>query len=1601
MSDFVNGRDASIAIAQLLNERVFVYSSNHNPTLIQTNIYDQPTTISQLDPLQDPLSHVIQAISKNQLTSAILSTRSLLYAIPQFYKLASENSSIVVHVPAENVEQSSFADFTQVMAVRESGLALLCSSTVQEAHDLSLIAHLVSLLTQTPFLHFFDSKRISNELNSIQLLDNKTLLELVPEDLIKQYRNSRPVPLPQTAYLRYNCKQEKSDDNMQLYNTVKDVMDQFACITARSYYPFEYTGDAEAEVVIVAMGAGATVVEETLKSTNKYPHKMGIIKVRLYRPWYGKHFLKVLPDTVQRIAVLEPTNDSTWNPLFLDIASTLQTVEKNHVDIFSGQYGVKDQDFSQEMVHAVYNGLVSNSLNRQFTVADLPMMYVDVVPVSLSKQIIFIGTPSLAISFAKNSKENSQAYTLDETPITHVRLAANSSILSPFLIKFADAVIIDVLPSQHSQNILDAVTSLKHGGCLIIASDLKSSLPSAIKKAAYDKQCNIGYINDIQVTFEKATSFQEILDKSIWNSLPDLWGHDIPATPNAPIATIEKSKENLPVETPYLKMLDQIFGSRLKIYNAYQAASIWSPSSCNDSSPEFGYGRFINHMQERRRLLDIVIELIRNSSIPGNELRILTQWLLSVISPQPSSKIINEAADKAVCVLKTIPSISDKIGYLYDTSNWLIGSDNWAYDLGQSGLHHVMTSGEYINILIVDTTPYANQVEREQRKKDIGLYAMNFGTVYVASVAVYYSYTGVLQAMMEADSFKGPSIVLAFLPQLTTEPNTLATLKETKISVDNGTWPLYRWNPDLEEMFTLDSSRIKKDLESFLSRENHLTQLASNQPDISNILVSSLESDLGRRHAELKRKAREDYTRLLSGLGSSAGSPLTVLFGSDNGNGESIAKKIATRAKWRGLPVKLMAMDDYSDITELANETNLVIICSTAGQGEMPYNAREFWKSLNKLIVGDINLSQVNIGIFGLGDSHYWPRQEDAQFYNRPAKLLDAKFEVLGASRLIHTGLADDQDTDGYQTGLALWLPELWKSLGIKDTGIDEEPVYTDDQMKIDSNFLRGNISQDMVDNTTGTVSEISQKLLKFHGAYVQDDRDLREERKSLGLEKAYSFLIRVRTPGGVSTPKQWLALDRLADRFGNKTLKITTRQAYQLHGVLKKNLRSSIRAINKSLLSTLAACGDVNRNIMCTSVTEIPEVREQVQSLVLELVDLLAPKTSAYHEIWLDNSMVAGHAVQDFEPIYGPSYLPRKFKIVIAVPPNNDVDVYAHDLGYVAIVDPNSNQVIGYNVLVGGGMGMTHGNKKTYPRSASLIGYISAKAVIEVTKAVVLIQRDHGDRVNRKHARFKYTVDNLGIDCIKKLIEEHSGVRLEEAKPFSFDDNIDRYGWTKGSGGTWNFGMFIENGRVKDTPDFLCKTGLRELAKFHKGEFRLTSNQHLVVCNISETDLERTKAHLTKYKLDNLSFTGIRKTSSACVALPTCGLAMAESERYLPRLITLLEEIMEESGIRDDSIVIRMTGCPNGCSRPYLAELAFVGKAPETYNMYLGGSPKGERLNKLYLENLKEKDILNVMRPMIKRYALERSDSEPFGDWVIKAGYVKRTVTGKDFHDS
>ncbi|KAI8379749.1 thiamine diphosphate-binding protein [Radiomyces spectabilis] len=1609
---FLDGQAGSTLAAQALSEHVYAYRSLGAHAAPAQNIWGNTTVQSSHSPAHDPISHLHDALATRSLPSALLSSNALISAIPHLFKFAGSQAGLVIHVSAESDKNdSSFADFSKVMAVRQSGLALLSSSTVQEAHDLAVIAHVAAIKTNTPILHFFDSKRLSHEYTNVDLVDQEVLLKFVSKEDLEAYKAIEPAQA-QTAYLQYKAAADKTPVNV--YAAIQEIMVQFATITGRHYLPLEYSGHPEAEHVVVAMGAGATVAEQTVNHVRiaNPDAKIGVLKVRLYRPWSDTDFLEMIPNSVKRVAVLEPSQDytSTWNPLFLDVVAAYQTAQDEDVEIVSGQYGVEARDFTPAMVDAVFRMLAQSEFQRRFVVDALPTQALHVLPSDV-KQAIIVGDEKLAHSFAQaNLAQNKtvQLYTVNGA--SHLRVSSRKGALLPSLVSEASAV---VLLDVTTGAAVDAIRSLAQGGFVAVQNDNLDGLSNGVKKTIADKQATIVVVDAQQVAkgdFGIFSQARKIQVPSSWTSLEasSAGAQVASSTPQA------NGTGKLPVETPYIKMLDQVFADRLEIANAVNSASIWAPDTTKPetASPEYGYGKLLSKIQQRARLIDFVEKAVKDTSagLSADAYKALSQWVLVVKSAGAQSKQVNDAASAVVAALQSDASAVAKEvlaqkDLLSVKSNWLIGSDAWARDIGQSGVHHVITSGENVNMLIVDTIPYSTKVEREQRKKDIGLYAMNFGSVYVASVAVYSSYTGVLNALMEADAYQGPSIVLAFLPQLNADNSAVDTLKETKISVDNGAWPLYRWNPSLEaagkEPFTLDSQRIKKDLEKFLERENHFSQLVAQQPDISKLLVSSLESDVKKRHEELKRKAREDYANLLAGLGGANGPPLTVLFGSDNGNAEALAKKIATRAKSRGLQVKWMAMDDYGDIQDLAGETNLVIVCSTAGQGEMPGNSREFWKALNGLVVGDINLAELRYAVFGLGDSHYWPREEDAVFYNRPGKQFDTKLETLGAVRLVELGLGDDQDADGFETGFQTWQPELWKALGVKDVGAEDDvPKLTDDQMKINSNYLRGTIAEDLADESTGCLQEINGKLLKFHGSYGQDDRDLREERKKQGLEKAYSFMIRVRMPGGVSTPAQWLAMDELADTYANGAIKLTTRQAFQLHGILKRNLRSTIRGINHSLLSTLAACGDVNRNIMVTPITEIPEVHAQVQEFSEKVMVHLAPQTNAYHEIWLADELVAGHAVQDYEPIYGPTYLPRKFKIVIAVPPNNDVDIYAHDLGYIAIVDPATKKVIGYNVTIGGGMGMTHGNKKTYPRPASMLGYIPADKGVIVSEAVVTTQRDYGDRTNRKHARFKYTIDDHGLDFIKAEIEKRAGIKFEEPRPFEFKDNADRYGWSKGVDDKWHFCMFIENGKVKDWPDFQPKTGLRELAKWHKGEFRLSPNQHLIIANVPEADLEKTKALLAKYKMDNLAFSGLRLNAMACVALPTCGLAMAESERYLPTLVGLLEQAIEEAGLREDAITIRMTGCPNGCARPYLAELAFVGKAPGAYNVYLGGGHKGERLNKLYKESLREEEILNEIKPIIKRYALERQAGEPFGDFVIRAGYVKKTITGTDFHD-
>ncbi|MGG1599647.1 assimilatory sulfite reductase (NADPH) hemoprotein subunit [Paenibacillus naphthalenovorans] len=556
------------------------------------------------------------------------------------------------------------------------------------------------------------------------------------------------------------------------------------------------------------------------------------------------------------------------------------------------------------------------------------------------------------------------------------------------------------------------------------------------------------------------------------------------------------------------------------------------------------------------------------------------------------------------------------------------------------------------------------------------------------------------------------------------------------------------------------------------------------------------------------------------------------------------------------------------------------------------------------------------------------------------------------------------------------------------------------EEIKKRSNYLRGSLAETLEDVITGSIPEDDNRLMKFHGSYMQDDRDLRNERQKQKLEPAYQFMVRVRAPGGVVTSDQWLMMDRIAQKYANGTIRLTTRQSFQLHGVLKWNMKNTIREVNDALLSTLAACGDVNRNVMCNPNPYQSAVHSEVYEWARRISEHLNPRTRAYHEIWLDGEKVVDSRDNggEQEPIYGPVYLPRKFKIGIAVPPSNDVDVFSQDLGFIAIVE--DGRLKGFNVTVGGGMGMTHGDPNTYPQIGQVIGFCSPEQVIDVAEKTVTIQRDYGDRSVRKHARFKYTIDDRGIDWFINELTERLGWKLEEARPYHFDHNGDRYGWVKGTNGKWHFTLFIQNGRVKDDGGYLLMTGLREIAKVHSGDFRLTPNQNLIIGNVSSQKKKKIEELIKQYGLtDGAHYTALRRNSMACVALPTCGLAMAESERYLPTLLDKIEPMLEEAGLRDEEIVIRMTGCPNGCARPMLAEIAFIGKAPGKYNMYLGGDFAGNRLNKLYKENIGEAEILESLKPILTHYAKERREGEHFGDFVIRAGYVKEVRSGQDFH--
>ena len=540
--------------------------------------------------------------------------------------------------------------------------------------------------------------------------------------------------------------------------------------------------------------------------------------------------------------------------------------------------------------------------------------------------------------------------------------------------------------------------------------------------------------------------------------------------------------------------------------------------------------------------------------------------------------------------------------------------------------------------------------------------------------------------------------------------------------------------------------------------------------------------------------------------------------------------------------------------------------------------------------------------------------------------------------------------------------------------------------IKTRSRGLRGTLVESLADPVTGAIADDDTQLIKFHGSYQQDDRDLREERRQQKLEPAYSFMIRTRLPGGVATPAQWLALDALTREFGNGTLKLTTRQAFQVHGVVKRHLKDAFQALNQVAIDCIAACGDVNRNVLAGMNPAESALHAEVHAYARGLSEHLLPRTHAYHEVWLDGEKLTGE--MEPEPLYGPTYLPRKFKAAVVLPPHNDVDIYTQDLGFIAIVE--GGNLIGFNLTAGGGLGATHGEAATFPRLADLIGFLPKERLNEVAAAVMTTQRDFGDRTNRKHARLKYTIHELGLPWFKEELARRLGGPLAAPKPFTFTTRGDRFGWVEGIDGRWHLTLRVPGGRVIDGPEQRWCAGLRAYAERNLGELRLTPNQNIVLADIPASEKAAVNALVADFGLGiHETVTRVARDALACVSLPTCPLAMAEAERYVVAFSARVDELLVRHGLAGEAVSVRITGCPNGCARPYVAEIGLIGKAPGRYNLMLGSDALGARLNVLYRENIDESTILAALDPLFAGWAAGRQVAESFGDWCVRSGAV------------
>ena len=959
------------------------------------------------------------------------------------------------------------------------------------------------------------------------------------------------------------------------------------------------------------------------------------------------------------------------------------------------------------------------------------------------------------------------------------------------------------------------------------------------------------------------------------------------------------------------ELLTRVFGVRASIVDARCISKIYPIGGPTGQTAESAFGIHVAALHARARLADRVSALLDGNKVGRQLGESLSGWLAA----RGNAVACDKALEFSDQWLVREGAFDAEIGALYaeraslpKRSLWVILDDAGA-GADVAALHHVLAAREDINVLVISTsgekTSGVDALGMPHR--DLGLYALNYGGSYVASTSPLAARAHFDDALRAADASPGPALVLAHLP----ESGEVAA----STAVDSGSWPLYRSDPAAEkagrEPFTADSAALRTDIAEFAARASQLSLLAAPQPQLPEALVGSAEATVTAAADASAAALRASYARL---LGAIELPPLLVTFGSDGGNAEKIAVRIANEARKKGFAsVSIRVMDSVS-LEDLAAAPIAVLVVSTAGQGDFPSNARAFEKLLHAST--STALASLKFAVFGLGDSNYWPRKEHAHFFNKASVDLDVLLSAAGGSAIVERGVGDDQSVGGFQGDFRKWIPTLWAALGCGTPGDDGSAgapkLRAAEQIKATSNYLRGTIAQGLNDTSTGQLAYEDTLLTKFHGIYQQDDRDTRGARARAGLEPAYSFMVRVRLPGGVCSPSQYLALDDIADVRANGTIRITTRQAVQFHGIIKSNLKRAIAETNRSLMDTIAACGDVNRNVMCSPNPDASSLYAAVLEFSKRLSDHLTPRTTAYAEIWLDEVLVAGSGAVDVEPIYGPNYLPRKFKIAVAIPPHNDVDCFAHDMGFIAIANEDGS-LKGFTITAGGGMGTTHNAPATFPRLGEALCFATPEDCVAIAEACVTTQRDFGDRKNRRHARFKYTVDDHGIEWLRDQVAARTGLTLEPPHAFVFTSNGDKLGWTSGPDGTSNYTFFVENGRIKDKEAYRLKSGLVALCKLDIGDVRFTPNQNVLLACIPAASVARVKELLVEYGIGNGVSSGLRLNSMACVALPTCGLALAESERYLPTLVDKLGVILEACGLRDDAITIRMTGCPNG----------------------------------------------------------------------------------------